>query len=307
MSDSDDSLQSTRVPTPDNYHITSTSLMASLSSFFPESYFVSSKDNDKGLVRTSLIATTNESDRLDATEEERNFLSSAITDLFSFTDSYSESPAVNSLDSSLSDSPSSSERAPVAKAFQEKEEDLAVLLTVTKEPNSDPGIVLTPSPDDSSVVKEVIKSSPAHRAGIKKGDRLVEVNGQTVAGQTLSDVKQRLKSPGGVIKVLLHRRRTHRDHTKHQLLKESRSLAPHPPSPHLSRAHRLSPQPWFGLDRRSNSCDNLLLSVDNKPRSRRATFTHHSRSPSSLKLKRRPVAATPSQGDSQVVAMEVNV
>ncbi len=58
------------------------------------------------------------------------------------------------------------------------------------------GISLTRS-DQGPIVTEVFPSSPAAAAGLRRGDRIVEVDGQPLAGRPLADAVQMIRGPRG--------------------------------------------------------------------------------------------------------------
>ena len=68
--------------------------------------------------------------------------------------------------------------------------------------------VLMSRPLDSQppLIAEIFPSSPASASGLKRGDRIIGVNGQDVAGQTVSDIAQLIRGqPGTQVRVQVRR------------------------------------------------------------------------------------------------------
>lgn len=68
--------------------------------------------------------------------------------------------------------------------------------------------VLMSRPLDSQppLIAEIFPSSPASSSGLKRGDRIIGVNGQDVAGQTVSDIAQLIRGqPGTQVRVQVRR------------------------------------------------------------------------------------------------------
>jgi len=60
--------------------------------------------------------------------------------------------------------------------------------------------------DDYVVISEPYKDFPAYNAGIKAGDKIIEVNGESATGKSVSDVSTALKGfPGSTVKVVVER------------------------------------------------------------------------------------------------------
>lgn len=59
------------------------------------------------------------------------------------------------------------------------------------------GMMLVQFPDDSIVVTEVFDRAPASRAGLRKGHRIVAVNGVSTAGKSVTEVVQEIRGPAG--------------------------------------------------------------------------------------------------------------
>lgn len=59
------------------------------------------------------------------------------------------------------------------------------------------GMMLLEYSDGTIVVSEVFDGGPARRAGIRKGSRLVAVDGAPVAGKSVTEVVQAIKGPAG--------------------------------------------------------------------------------------------------------------
>jgi carboxyl-terminal processing protease len=53
--------------------------------------------------------------------------------------------------------------------------------------------------DGHVVVHDLVDDSPAKRAGVKPGDRVVKVDGKSVAGESVSQVISRVRGPDGTI------------------------------------------------------------------------------------------------------------
>lgn len=67
------------------------------------------------------------------------------------------------------------------------------------------GAMLRPSPD-GVFIASVYPGDPADRAGIRKGDRVLRVDGDDTAGMSLTDVLQRLRGePGTMVSISLQR------------------------------------------------------------------------------------------------------
>jgi carboxyl-terminal processing protease len=68
--------------------------------------------------------------------------------------------------------------------------------------------VLMSRPQDGQppLIAEIFPSSPASASGLKRGDRIVGVNGQDLTGQTVSDIAQLIRGqPGTQVKVQVRR------------------------------------------------------------------------------------------------------
>jgi hypothetical protein len=68
--------------------------------------------------------------------------------------------------------------------------------------------VLMSRPQDTQppLIAEIFPGSPALASGLKRGDRIVGVNGQDVAGQTVSDIAQLIRGqPGTQVRVQVRR------------------------------------------------------------------------------------------------------
>lgn len=60
------------------------------------------------------------------------------------------------------------------------------------------GVLITPAHDGGGpLIAEVFDQSPASTAGLQRGDRIVQVNGQSVAGQSASQVGTLIRGPAG--------------------------------------------------------------------------------------------------------------
>ncbi len=60
--------------------------------------------------------------------------------------------------------------------------------------------------DNRIIISDPYENSPAQKAGLKAGDRILEVNGKTVNGKNVDDVSMVLKGqPGSKVKLLLER------------------------------------------------------------------------------------------------------
>lgn len=60
--------------------------------------------------------------------------------------------------------------------------------------------------DDYVVISEPYENSPAHKAGLKAGDRIVEVNGKPAKGKSYDDVSAILKGqPGTIVNLVVER------------------------------------------------------------------------------------------------------
>jgi carboxyl-terminal processing protease len=59
------------------------------------------------------------------------------------------------------------------------------------------GIAIGEDPDGNLTIGDVFPGSPAARAGLARGERLVAVDGETIEGQTLDEVADRLRGPEG--------------------------------------------------------------------------------------------------------------
>lgn len=60
--------------------------------------------------------------------------------------------------------------------------------------------------DDYVVISEPYENSPAHKAGLKAGDRIVEVNGKPAKGKSYDDVSAILKGqPGTIVNLVVQR------------------------------------------------------------------------------------------------------
>ena len=68
--------------------------------------------------------------------------------------------------------------------------------------------VLMSRPQDNQppLIAEIFPSSPASTSGLKRGDRIIGVDGQDVAGQTVSDIAQLIRGqPGTQVRVQVRR------------------------------------------------------------------------------------------------------
>lgn len=59
------------------------------------------------------------------------------------------------------------------------------------------GMMLVQFPDESIVVTQVFDRAPASRAGIRKGHRIVAVDGVPTAGRNLNEVVEQIRGPAG--------------------------------------------------------------------------------------------------------------
>ena len=55
----------------------------------------------------------------------------------------------------------------------------------------------------ATYIKATFENAPAHRAGLRYGDKIVEVNGVSMLGKTFSEVRQSLRGPRGTLAKLV--------------------------------------------------------------------------------------------------------
>ena len=228
-------------------------------------------------------------------EEEDSLLASTITDLFSFTEEYSDGISISSSRNNLSNLPDhvidGAQRSSLKPSLSTPclIDDSSITLTVTKHAVGDLGIILKNSHGiGAPVVKEVVISSPAHKAGILSGDRLLEVNGHILTGHNPSEVLQRFKSATGLIKVLLRR-----NHPRKRCDSPGMSTQlPGATMPLDDAAHRPRSSTVAGWSR-------------NKVSSRRSTLTHAPRGVGNGKVQGNHVDGGKGPA-KRVIAMEVS-
>jgi carboxyl-terminal processing protease len=59
--------------------------------------------------------------------------------------------------------------------------------------------ITSPGPNDLVEVAQVFPNSPAEKAGVKKGDKIKQVNGEDMLGRTSEEVANKIKGPEGTI------------------------------------------------------------------------------------------------------------
>ena len=59
--------------------------------------------------------------------------------------------------------------------------------------------ITSPGPNELVEVAQVFKGSPAERAGVKKGDKIKQVNGEDMLGRTSEEVANKIKGPEGTV------------------------------------------------------------------------------------------------------------
>ena len=66
--------------------------------------------------------------------------------------------------------------------------------------------ITSPGPNELVEVAQVFKGSPAEKAGVKKGDKIKQVNGEDMLGRTSEEVANKIKGPEGtVINIIMVR------------------------------------------------------------------------------------------------------
>jgi len=76
-------------------------------------------------------------------------------------------------------------------------------VTLKREENAGLGMQLRMEAKHVGEIADVIPDSPAAKAGVLAGDRIVEINGASVAGQTIDFLISHLKSNGSEVHLLL--------------------------------------------------------------------------------------------------------
>ena len=59
--------------------------------------------------------------------------------------------------------------------------------------------ITSPGPNELVEVAQVFKGSPAEKAGVKKGDKIKQVNGEDMLGRTSEEVANKIKGPEGTV------------------------------------------------------------------------------------------------------------
>ncbi len=102
------------------------------------------------------------------------------------------------------------------------------------------GVELKGSDDGHLVVTNVLQNSPAQRAGLRKGDVIVAVDGVPIQGESVERAADRLQGPeGSIVQVLVRR-----DHSDRLL--EFRIVRGHVEVPSVERYEMLSPSEGIG-------------------------------------------------------------
>lgn len=87
----------------------------------------------------------------------------------------------------------------------------------------------------ATYIKATFDSSPANRAGLRYGDKIVEVNGASMLGKTFSEVRQSLRGPRGTVaKIIVERYGTGKRETV-EIIRDAVS------QPSISEAYMIRP------------------------------------------------------------------
>ena len=92
----------------------------------------------------------------------------------------------------------------------------------------------------ATYIRATFEGAPAHRAGLRFGDKIVEVNGTNVLGKPFPDVRNMLRGPRGTpVKLVVERHAT----GKRETVEITRDAVPQPSIPEATRERRPTKSP----------------------------------------------------------------